>query len=331
MPPTRHARTCPDSFRVSAHPYGNPPATAHSLAHRMPRSWHRRRAPCTAPWSGDSHEEAMVALETGALDHFAATVAPTADAQTSMHYNGTLELALMPWQKHTEQSIGKIVSGASSAMSGRGVPRPSTWLEVTMSIDSSTDERKTYKAVQTIIDSMLEFDQDTRERMLRTVSTFFGIDSPSAIQSHERLPSNKEVSAPAFSNREDLSPKDFLVQKKPKTDVERVACLAFYLTHYRNTAHFKTMDINKLNTEAAQLKFSNASNSLNNAVKSGFLVPSVSGAKQLSAAGEKFVDHLPDRTMARKVMSELSPRRKKRVTAKDATSSSNNQGNLGND
>ena len=196
-----------------------------------------------------------------------------------------------------------------------------------MSIDSSTDERKTYKAVQTIIDAMLEFDQDTRERMLRTVSTFFGIAPQPSIQPREHLPSDKEYSTPSFSNREDLSPKDFLVQKKPRSDVERVACLAFYLTHYRSSAHFKTMDINKLNTEAAQVKFSNASNSLNNAVKSGFLVPSVSGAKQLSAAGEKFVDHLPDRTTARKVMSELSPRRKKRIPAKDTTSSSNNQGN----
>ena len=197
-----------------------------------------------------------------------------------------------------------------------------------MVTEAPTDERKTYVAVQTIIDAMLEFDQDSRVRMLRTVSTFFGIESTS-VPSPTEAPSNVgQRSVPAFSGRDELSPKDFLVQKKPKTDVERVACLAYYLTHYRNIAHFKTMDISKLNTEAAQLKFSNASNSVNNAVKSAFLVPAVRGSKQISAAGEKFVDHLPDHVMAKKVMSELSPRRKKRVTTKDANSSSTTSGAL---
>ena len=48
MPPSRHARTCPDSFRVSAHPYDNPtghgpfarPPHAAILA-RLPRPVHR--------------------------------------------------------------------------------------------------------------------------------------------------------------------------------------------------------------------------------------------------------------------------------------------------
>ena len=46
MPPCRHARTCPDLIRVSGYPrihMATPPATAHSLAHRMPRN------PGTAP------------------------------------------------------------------------------------------------------------------------------------------------------------------------------------------------------------------------------------------------------------------------------------------
>jgi hypothetical protein len=62
-------------------------------------------------------------------------------------------------------------------------------------------------------------------------------------------------------------PKAFLAQKKPSTDVERVTCLAYYLTHYRDTAQFKTRDLTALNKEAAQPKLSNAafaaSNTLN--------------------------------------------------------------------
>ena len=198
-----------------------------------------------------------------------------------------------------------------------------------MAGETVSDERRAYIAVQTVIDCMLEFDNDTRARMLKTVATFFGIDISSPPALKENAATTGETGVPSFSNREELSPKDFLIQKKPNTDVERVACLAYYLTHYRNTMHFKTMDINKLNTEAAQLKFSNASNAVNNADRSGFLVPSVRGAKQLSAPGEKFVDNLPDRTMAKKIMSELTPRRKRRQNTKDAASPSSKSGTSG--
>src|SRR5207249_5163711 len=107
-------------------------------------------------------------------------------------------------------------------------------------------------------------------------------------------------------------PKEFLLEKQPRTDVERIACLAFYLTHYRDTPHFKTLDLSKLNTEAAQPKFSNAANSANNAVKRGYIVPSTKGNRQLSAAGERFVNALPDREAARQVMATSQPRRKPR-------------------
>lgn len=195
-----------------------------------------------------------------------------------------------------------------------------------MATETSNDERKTYMAVQSIIDAMLEFEQDTRTRMLKTVATFFGLDFATQYSTPEAMPSQERKSVPNFADREELSPKDFLVQKKPRTDVERVACLAFYLTHYRNTPHFKTTDISKLNTEAAQIKFSNASYAVNNATKSGFLVLAVKGAKQLSAPGEKFVDHLPDYATARRVMSELSPRRKKRTTNKEMNLSPTDNG-----
>lgn len=100
------------------------------------------------------------------------------------------------------------------------------------------------------------------------------------------------------------------MEKSPKTDVERVACLAYYLTHYRSTPHFKTLDISTLNTEAAQPKFSNTAVSTNNAVKLGYIVPSTKGHRQLSALGERFVQALPDRNAAKEVL--LSLRRKNR-------------------
>ena len=103
-----------------------------------------------------------------------------------------------------------------------------------------------------------------------------------------------------------------MLEKQPRTDVERMACLAYYLTHYRDQPSFKTLDLSKLNTEAAQPKFANAANATNNAVKRNYLVPSTKGQKQLSAPGERFVLALPDRDAARLAMAAVRPRRRAR-------------------
>jgi hypothetical protein len=118
-----------------------------------------------------------------------------------------------------------------------------------------------------------------------------------------------------------MSPKEFLLEKQPRTDVERVACLAYYLTHYREMPHFKTLDLSKLNTEAAQPKFSNAANSTNNAVKRGYLVPATKGQRQLSAAGERFVQALPDRDAAKAAMTSARPKRSPRRSKTPTTNS----------
>ena len=83
-----------------------------------------------------------------------------------------------------------------------------------MESETLNDERRIYVAVQKLIDVMLEFDEETRARMLKTVITFFGLEKSLSFETTARqLPSSKDR-VPAFANREDLSPKDFLFQKK---------------------------------------------------------------------------------------------------------------------
>jgi hypothetical protein len=164
-----------------------------------------------------------------------------------------------------------------------------------------------------------------RERILHTIRAFFGLPSGQTrsgrtLSSNEVSPSDQQpelfsdTRAPGrFSDRESLTPKQFLLEKEPRTDIERVACLAFYLTHYRDTPHFKTIDISKLNTEAAQAKFSNAAYAVDNATKSGYLVPASRGHKQLSATGEQFVQALPDRARAKTVIERSRAKRHRRT------------------
>jgi hypothetical protein len=158
---------------------------------------------------------------------------------------------------------------------------------------------------------------DERQILLQLVATNFKISVPNTRQSvsvHEALTEESgQISSPGrFSEDRSMSPKDFIMEKQPRTDVEKVACLAYYLTHYKNTPHFRTLDISKMNTDAAQPKFSNAAMAVDNATKSGYLVPATKGNKQLSARGEQFVQALPDRDAAKEVMSNTRIRRRTR-------------------
>lgn len=169
-----------------------------------------------------------------------------------------------------------------------------------------------------VISLLNQVSPEDRERIMHAVATFLQIKPP-AITRAGTAPLTPRVPV-AFSEDLAASPKEFLLERQPKTDVERVACLAYYLTHYRDTPHFKTLDISKLNTEAAQPKFSNPAWPLDNAVKRGYLVQASRGNRQLSAFGERFVQALPDREAAKVVMESVRTRKRvqKKKKSKDS-------------
>ena len=164
-----------------------------------------------------------------------------------------------------------------------------------------------------IIAALKPYEADHRQRLLQTVETYFSTDGEASLPIKPESTSSSQGSSAVqrrnFSGRPVMSPKEFLHEKQPRTDVERVACLGYYLTHYRSQPHFNSVDLSKLNTEAAQIKFANASVTLGNAVAQGYLAAATKGSKQLSAAGEAFVQLLPDREAARGVMVRARGRR----------------------
>ena len=126
-----------------------------------------------------------------------------------------------------------------------------------MAEQDQSNDQSIYAVVDKVIQDLLPFDQHSRLRVYRTVGTFFGFEDsyPKIARNVDsRVPANVSRE-PQFSSSEEPTPKEFMLQKQPNTDVERVACLAYYLAHYRDIPHFKTTDINKLNTDAAQIKW----------------------------------------------------------------------------
>jgi hypothetical protein len=188
-----------------------------------------------------------------------------------------------------------------------------------MTEQATSDERAVHAAVQEVISRILDFDDlATRRRIFRTAQTFLFPEEDKLANDPGLSSSPYDRSSPvlrptSFEDRNEVAPKDFVFQKGPQTDVDRVACLAYFLTHYRDTRHFKTTDISLLNTEAAQTKLSNTAYAVINATKAGLLVPAGKGAKQLSVAGEKYVELLPDRAAAKESLAAYRSRRRRKA------------------
>ena len=135
-------------------------------------------------------------------------------------------------------------------------------------VPPAQDAAEELQAFNQIVSIVNKFPELAKRRILQSALTFLGWHVPSAAQGVADLQVGSTLvevkRSTGFSEDRTSSPKQFVLDKRPKTDVDRVACLAYYLTHYRETPHFKTLDISKLNTEAGQIKFSNAAKAVQN-------------------------------------------------------------------
>jgi len=111
----------------------------------------------------------------------------------------------------------------------------------------------------------------------------------------------------------ELSPKEFISQKRPQSTVERITCLAFYLTHHRKTRTFNGADIEALNREAAGPTI-NRSRDMDNARRAGYLASAENRTVQIASKGEELVGALPDREKAKAVLTKYGPQRKRRAS-----------------
>jgi hypothetical protein len=114
--------------------------------------------------------------------------------------------------------------------------------------------------------------------------------------------------------------RSFMTLKRPRNMQERIACLAFYLTFFKDMPSFKTRGISQMNSEAGQSNLSNPAMFMKNAVKVQYLSSAGKGARQLTPRGEALVNGLPDRDKVAQALVDhpLSGRRKKGTKKKKA-------------
>jgi hypothetical protein len=169
------------------------------------------------------------------------------------------------------------------------------------------------EALGAILKALGPLSEEARKFVLRTASDRLGISSVVHTPKERSDSVSTSNSTPQTGGLEGTSAKDFLRAKRPLTELQRIVCLAFYLTYARGKRHFKTQDLTALNTEAAGGKFSNPSMTVQNATtQSHFLAPGPKGTKQVTALGKEYVEAMPDHDAAKTVVLSHRPRSTRR-------------------
>ncbi|MGD9736251.1 MAG: hypothetical protein AB7V58_11705 [Solirubrobacterales bacterium] len=176
------------------------------------------------------------------------------------------------------------------------------------------DAAKELQAMQTALTALEGLEPEGRERALNWLASALGaelqIDS-------SRDGAGFERGDDGGTNREgagsQADPKSFMADKQPETDIERVTCLGYYISKYRNQRVFKTADLTELNVEAAGRAIGNPAQAVDNATrKSGYLASAGKGLRQVTRVGEEVVEALPDRDKVKSIMAKAPKRRKPR-------------------
>jgi hypothetical protein len=92
-----------------------------------------------------------------------------------------------------------------------------------------------------------------------------------------------------------LSPKEFLISKKPKDDIQKTLLLGYYLERHRSLLAFNAKDLENVFREAKEAPPDNINDKVNKNVQKGHIMDA--GEKKdkmkawnLTASGERFVE-----------------------------------------
>ena len=149
-----------------------------------------------------------------------------------------------------------------------------------------------------VISLFKQLPPEERERVHKAIGAYFGLgDGKNEI--FPTISVSDVAKKIKFSTVKHQDPKEFLVNKHPRDLLERVLCLAYYITYDMGLGSFSALHISKLNTEAAQTKLPEIL-VLKDALKWGYVSGGLSGKILLTKVGERLVEALPNFELANK-------------------------------
>jgi hypothetical protein len=165
------------------------------------------------------------------------------------------------------------------------------------------------KAMEATLAALQPLDGEERQRVLDWLVAKLGLEAPapSGLASSDLAGDGGAVGVAGNLG----TIKQFLNQKKPGDDVARATALAYFLTHGKDQATYKTADLSKARVDAALANF-NMSRAVSNAQRAGYLTTAGKrGTYQVTGTGEALVEAMPDADAVKKVKEQGGRRRRK--------------------
>lgn len=165
-------------------------------------------------------------------------------------------------------------------------------------------------AMETTLGALQPLDPEERRRVLDWLAAKLGLEAPAPA-------GDADGAGAAGEGGGNLGTiKQFLSLKRPADDVARATTLAYYLTHGKSRATYKTAELTKARVDAALANF-NMSRAVSNAQRAGYLMTAGRrGTYQVTSTGEALVEAMPDVEAIKRVKAQGTRRRRKSIGAK---------------
>lgn len=167
-------------------------------------------------------------------------------------------------------------------------------------------EDRELKAMEATLSALHPLDPEERQRVFDWLAAKLGLEAPAPAGEAEG-DGGEGVEGGNLGTI-----KQFLKQKKPYDDVARATTLAYYLTHGKGLATYKTADLTRARVDAALATF-NMSRAVSNAQRSGYLTTAGKrGMYQITSTGEALVEAMPDAEAIKRVKAQWTRRRRRK-------------------
>jgi hypothetical protein len=146
-------------------------------------------------------------------------------------------------------------------------------------------------AAISVINTLQPLTADERAQVLNAAAALYAVQLPGARQSHAHQPAVQQASPSAQSRSEGQKPVsvgEFVREKSPATNAQRIACFAYFREHCEGHEHFSKSDLSGYFAAARLTKPSNYDRDYSKAIKENWIHDS--GAESyLTQTGEAAV------------------------------------------
>jgi len=181
---------------------------------------------------------------------------------------------------------------------------------------SEVDVAKVAEAATAVMAALQGLTQEERERVIQSTAALFGVAAYSAEPQQAqgggaKAHRNEGATNPGSGGGKKVSLVEFIKEKQPSTNPQKIACFAYYREHYEGEEHFSSSDLSGYFAKAKlPAPGPNYKRDYNNAVKAAWIHDD-GDQSYLTQEGERAVDSAFEGLGSRRGGSVAGKKRKK--------------------